>query len=96
MSRHDFQIPVTFKHRVVFTWDAFAPDQMDLAEILREGGGRRALVMIEEAVAAAWPGLAGEAEAFFSRQGLDFRGIHVIPGGEAVKADDSWVRETWG
>lgn len=95
MSRHDFQIPVTFKHRVVFTRDAFAADQKDLAEILREGGGRRALVMIEEAVAAAWPGLAGEVEAFFSRQGLDFRGTHVLPGGEAVKADDSWVRETW-
>jgi 3-dehydroquinate synthase len=96
MSRHDFQIPVTFKHRVVFTRDAFAADQKDLAEILREGGGRKALVMIEEAVAAAWPGLAGEAEVFFARLGLDFRGTHVLPGGEAVKGDDSWVRESWG
>ena len=33
MSRYDFQIPVTFKHRVVFTRDAFAPQQTDLAEI---------------------------------------------------------------
>ncbi len=95
MSRHDFQIPVTFKHRVVFTRDAFAPQQTDLAEILREGGGRRALVLIEAAVAAAWPGLLEEVSTFFARQELDYRGAHILPGGEPVKADDSGVRETW-
>jgi 3-dehydroquinate synthase len=95
MSRHDFQIPVTFKHRVVFTRDAFAPQQTDLAEILREGGGRRAMVLIEAAVAVAWPGLLEEVSAFFARQELDYRGAHILPGGEPVKADDSGVRETW-
>jgi len=95
MSRHDFQIPVTFKHRVVFTRDAFAPGNPELAAILREGGGRRVLVLVEEAVAAAWPRLAAEIDAYFSRLDIDFRGIQVLPGGEAVKADDPWVREVW-
>jgi 3-dehydroquinate synthase len=95
MSRHDFQIPVTFKHRVVFTRDAFSPENPELAEILREGGGRRALVLVEEAVAAAWPGLAAEIDACFGNLDVEFRGIRVLPGGEPVKADDSWVRETW-
>jgi len=95
MSRHDFQIPVTFKHRVVFTRDAFAPGNPELAAILREGGGRRALVLVEEAVAAAWPRLAAEIDAYFTRLDIDFRGIQVLPGGEAVKADDPWVREVW-
>ena len=95
MPRHDFQIPVTFKHRVVFTRNAFAPENHDLAEILREGGGRRALVLVEEAVAAAWPGLLEEIDGFFQAQGLDFRGTRILPGGEPVKADDSWVRKTW-
>jgi 3-dehydroquinate synthase len=95
MSRHDFQIPVTFKHRVVFTRDAFSPENPELAEILREGGGRRALVLVEEAVAAAWPGLLAEIEACFGRLDVEFRGIRILPGGEPVKADDSWVRESW-
>ena len=95
MSRHDFQIPVTFKHRIVFTRNAFAPENPELAKILREGGGRRALVIVEEAVAAAWPQLAEEAGSYFGGTEVDLRGIHVLPGGEAVKADDHCVREAW-
>jgi 3-dehydroquinate synthase len=95
MSRHDFQIPVTFKHRVVFTRDAFAPQNPELANILREGGGRRALVVVEQAVAAAWPHLATEIDHYFAQLDIDFRGLQVMPGGEPVKADDPWVREVW-
>ncbi len=95
MSRYDFQIPVVFKHRIVFTRDAFATENPELARILREGNGRRALVIIEQAVATAWPHLATEVEAYFRETDVEFRGIHVLPGGEAVKADDHWVRETW-
>lgn len=95
MSRHDFQIPVVFKHRVVFTRNAFAPKNGELAGILREGGGRRALVLVEEAVARAWPQLAAEIDGYFTNSDLDFRGIHVLPGGEPVKADDLLVREVW-
>jgi len=96
MSRHDFQIPVTFKHRVCFTRGAFAPDNRTVAEILAEGGGRRVLVLVEEAVATAWPGLAGEVEAYFADLGFDWRGLRVLAGGEAVKADDELVRRVWG
>jgi 3-dehydroquinate synthase len=95
MSRHDFQIPVTFKHRVVFTRGAFDGGNPALAEILAEGGGRRALVLIEEAVAAAWPDLAALVGRYFHGNPVDLRGIHTLPGGEAVKADDLLVREVW-
>jgi 3-dehydroquinate synthase len=93
MARHDFQIPVSFKHRVVFTRDAFVPENDAVAEILREGGGRRALVFIEETVAAAWPRLATEIGGYFTGSAVELRGIHVLPGGEPVKADDTLVRE---
>ncbi len=95
MSRHDFQIPVTFKHRVVFTRNAFAPDNVALAEILAEGGGRRALVLVDAEVAAAWPGLAAEVADYFMTVEVECRGLHVLPGGEPVKADETWVHETW-
>lgn len=95
MSRHDFQIPVTFKHRVVFTRNAFAPDNPELAILLREGAGRRAVVVVEEAVARAWPHLTAEIDAYFSHLDIDLCRIHVLSGGEAIKADDPWVREVW-
>ncbi|QJE94565.1 3-dehydroquinate synthase [Luteolibacter luteus] len=95
MSRHDFQIPVTFKHRVCFTRDAFGPANPMLGEILIEGGGRRVLVLVEESVAKAWPELSRNVETYFADLGFDWRGLHVLPGGEAVKTDDSLVRRIW-
>jgi 3-dehydroquinate synthase len=95
MSRHDFQIPVCFKHRVLFGRDVFQPDRQGLREILAEGGGRRALVVIDQGMATAWPTLADEITAFFQEVPVDLRGIHPLPGGEAVKADDHLVREVW-
>lgn len=96
MPRHDFQIPVSFKHRVVFTRDAFGMGSGELSAILREGGGSKALVFVEEAVAAAWPELADEIEAFLVAESMDCGGVFVLPGGEAVKADDSLARDVWG
>lgn len=95
MPRHDFQIPVTFKHRIVFTRNAFSPENEEVAAILREGGGRRVLVLIEEAVATAWPQLAAEIERYLTRPDLEFRGIQISPGGEAIKADQTQVHKTW-
>jgi 3-dehydroquinate synthase len=95
MSRHDFEIPVVFKHRIVFTRNAFAPDNRELAAILQEGGGRRAFVFIEQAVAAAWPDLAEAVERYFDSLAVEFCGSAVWPGGEAAKTDDALVRQVW-
>ncbi|MEI7910027.1 MAG: 3-dehydroquinate synthase [Verrucomicrobiota bacterium] len=95
MSRHDFQIPVLFKHRIVFTRNAFAPDNQELATILREGGGRRAYAFVEQTVAAIWPGLVDAVHAYFAELDVDFCGLAVLPGGEAAKGDDSLVRRVW-
>jgi 3-dehydroquinate synthase len=95
MSRYDFQIPVTFKHRIVVTRDAFAVENPELGKILAEGGGRRALVFVEEAVAAAWPGLKHEIVEFFAAGDLDFRGVIELPGGEIAKADEAVVLNVW-
>jgi 3-dehydroquinate synthase len=95
MSRYDFQIPVTFKHRIVFTRDAFNPINHELAGVLAEGGGRRAMVFVEENVVALWPELLDTIQMYFNELDLDFRGISVFPGGEAAKAEDHLVREVW-
>ena len=95
MDRHDFDIPVTFRHQVIFTRDAFSMDNTALADILTEGGGRRALVFLESAVAASWKGLTDEIHAYFGKLDLDFRGLRLFAGGEACKANEDLVREVW-
>lgn len=95
MSRYDFQIPVTFKHRIVFTRDAFSSENPALADVLAESGGRRAMVFLEETVALMWPGLVDAIQAYFAGLELDYLGTSVFPGGEPAKADDHLVREVW-
>ena len=95
MSRYDFEIPVTFKHRIVFTRDVFSPGNPVLAEILAEGGGRRAMIFVEETVAGFWPDLVDEIQAYFAELDLEFLGTSVFPGGESAKADDHLVKEVW-
>lgn len=95
MERHDFEIPVIFTHRVIFTREAFSPENPALREVLEEGGGKRVMVILEEAVAGAWPGLAGEIDKYFEALDLDFRGSRMYPGGEACKGDEGLVREVW-
>lgn len=95
MSRYDFDIPVSFKHRVCFTRDAFAKGNPMLADLLEEGGGRRVLVLLEESVAEAWPELVDQIGGYFADLGFDPRGVRVLPGAEAVKNDHSLVEKVW-
>ncbi|MEP2776672.1 MAG: 3-dehydroquinate synthase [Luteolibacter sp.] len=95
MERHDFDIPVTFRHRVVFTRGAFDRVNPALGEILAEGGGRKALVLLEKSVADAWEGLVEDIAGYFGGLDLTFAGVRVFEGGEACKADDSLVKAVW-
>ena len=95
MDRYDFEIPVTFKHRVIFTREAFAPTNRVLADVLDEGGGRRVLVFLEAAVAESWKGLAAQIHSYFGELDLDFRGVRIFAGGESCKADEDLVYEVW-
>jgi 3-dehydroquinate synthase len=95
MSRYDFQIPVTFKHRIVFTRDAFNPLNHELAGLLAEGGGRRAMAFVEENVVSLWPELPDAIQMYFNELDLEFRGVLFFPGGEAAKAEDHLFRNVW-
>jgi len=96
MSRYDFQIPLTFKHRVIFTRDAFSGENPALAEVLNEErSGRKVLVFLEQAVMKAWPRLVDGVGAYFAGLDFDFCGVMNFEGGEAAKADDRLVRKVW-
>ncbi len=95
MERHDFEIPVTFTHRVIFTREAFARENKALQEVLKEGGGRRVIVFLETAVAESWKGLTDEIHSYFTHLDFDFRGVRIFAGGENCKADEDLVHEVW-
>lgn len=96
MSRYDFQIPLTFKHRIVFTRDAFGAGLQDLADLFADAAGeKRGLILIEDAVARAWPGLESAAREGMRSIGFEIADLAVLPGGEQVKSDDALVREVW-
>jgi 3-dehydroquinate synthase len=96
MSRYDFQIPLTFKHRIVFTRDAFGAGLQDLADLFADAvGEKRGLILIEDAVARAWPGLESAAREGMRSIGFEIADLAVLPGGEKVKSDDALVREVW-
>jgi 3-dehydroquinate synthase len=95
MDRHDFDIPITFKHRVIFTRDAFAVSNSGLADVLSEGGGRRVLVFLESTVAGAWKALPDQIHAYFAKIDFDFRGVKIFAGGEACKADEDLIHKVW-
>ena len=95
MPETRFQIPVLFKHRVLFTRGAFDAGNPAARELLAEGGGRRVWAVVEEQVAAAWPSLCDDISGYLSTAEVAFSGLRVLPGGEEVKADDALVRRVW-
>jgi len=87
-------VEVRWRHQVHFTEDAFAGDNPLLADVLADGRQApfarraRALVIVDEALAAALPGLTRRIEDYFTahRTALELVCPPVLMvGGEAVK-----------
>ncbi len=95
MERFDLPFSVPFTHRVCFTHDAFASENPLLRDLLAEGGGRRALVYVEEAVASAWPELIPSIKSYLEPSSIELCGLHIRSGAEACKADETLLRHVW-
>lgn len=94
MSTIERTVEVRWRHQVHFTEDAFAGDNPLLADVLADGRQvpfarrARALVIVDEALAAALPGLTRRIEDYFTahRTALELVCPPVLMvGGEAVK-----------
>ncbi len=95
MDRFDLEIQVSFKHRILFTRDAFSLANPAVSSILFEGDGRRAIALLEDAVASSWENLADQIHYYFSKLDFEFQGLHILPGGEACKADQDLLQKVW-
>jgi len=84
-------IQLSYVHRVYFTREVFASCNPLLRDLLVDGTPgrvRKALVTLDEALAAAWPGLAAEIQAYFDAAPDSLRLVcppMLIEGGERAK-----------
>ena len=92
-----FPITLTHEHRLIFTRDVFAPENLTLAQVLtpREPGEKvRALVFWDGGLEHAFPGFAAKITRWFAARG-DIVRLAAEPvgleGGERVKNEVSIV-----
>ncbi len=70
MSKIDKQIDVSYRHQVRFTHDVFSTTNLTLRDILSDQADsriHRVLVVMDEALCRAQPGLVGEVRAYFEQ-----------------------------
>lgn len=95
MERFDLPFSIPATHRIGFTHGAFGASNSLLRELLESGGGRRALVYLEDAVADAWPDLSSSIQQYFSHSTIALQAVNIAQGAEACKASDALVRQVW-
>ncbi|HTO04609.1 MAG TPA: 3-dehydroquinate synthase [Opitutus sp.] len=96
-------LPIILRHdhRLIFTRDVFAPENLTLAGVLtpREAGENvRALVVWDAGLEKAFPGFAERIVGWFSARGDAVRLAAdpiSLPGGEGVKNDFSQLERLW-
>ncbi|MEN8693441.1 MAG: 3-dehydroquinate synthase [Akkermansiaceae bacterium] len=89
-SGEDFDIQVSFRHRIRFTRGAFSPGNPLLSELLETRGASKALVFIENGLLEHFPTLEAEVQDCFSDlDGIRLAGVEWLAGAEDAKRDDS-------
>ncbi len=91
-------INVGWELRVFFTEKVFAPDNPVLRDALADAGPRKALVVLEDSLAQALPGLDRQIEAYFALHAEKVRLVHAplfACGGESAKNSTILVSEIY-
>ena len=85
-GRYDFDIPVTFRHRIRFTKDAFAEEKPVIADLLEAERERKVNVFIESEIDRLFPGLHDQILSYLAGQtNLKLTEIVTMAGGEDCK-----------
>ena len=89
MKGEDFDIQVSFRHRIRFTRGAFSSGNDLLSGLLETRGHSKVLVFIENGIREHFPQLEGEIQDYFSDlNGIRLTGVEWLPGAEVAKRDD--------
>ena len=98
MSVIQRSIQAGWQLRVFFTENVFAPDNLVLRDALADTGPRKALVVLEDSLAQALPGLGRQIETYFSAHAPQVRLVHpplFACGGERAKNSTTLVSEIY-
>ena len=96
MSAIQRSIQVGWQLRVFFTENVFAPDNLVLRDALADSGPRKALVVLEDSLAQALPGLEHQIEKYFAAHAQQVRLVRpplFFCGGERAKNSPALVTE---
>ncbi|MDB4537557.1 3-dehydroquinate synthase [Akkermansiaceae bacterium] len=90
MTGEDFDIQVSFRHRIRFTREAFSPGNKLLSDLLETRGHSKVLVFVETGLKGFFPELEGQIQDYFGEvAGIRLTGVEWLVGGEEAKRDDS-------
>ena len=93
MSAIDFDIPITFKHRIRFTKDVFQSGNVTLGNLFPEEGAK-VIVFVENEIVRCFPKLEKDIQVWFEANvSLDLRSINRGEGGEYCKRSEQVCRE---
>ena len=96
MSVIQRSIQVGWQLRVFFTENVFAPDNLVLRDALADSGPRNALVVLEDSLAQALPGLEHQIEKYFAAHAQQVRLVRpplFFCGGERAKNSPALVTD---
>jgi 3-dehydroquinate synthase len=92
----EHSLQVGWRLRVLFSEDVFAVANPALGDALTDRNPRKVLILLDQAVATAQPGLPARIEAYFAARSESFRLVSppvILPGGERAKNSPELINE---
>jgi len=94
MAQYDFDIPVTFRHRIRFTKDAFASGNPVVRDLFEKGRSCRVLVYVESEIVRQFPALKEQLASYLEAiAGVRLTEIVEMAGGEACKISKTQIMD---
>ncbi len=94
MDQYDFDIPVTFRHRIRFTKDAFASGNPVVRDLFEKGRSCRVLVYVESEIVRQFPELKEQLTSYLEAiEGVSLTEIVEMAGGEVCKISKTQIMD---
>lgn len=96
MAVIEHSLQAGWRLRVHFTEDIFSPANPGLGDVLADPSLRKVLILLDQAVASAQPGLPARMEAYFAARAEKLRLVCppvILPGGERAKNSPALINE---
>jgi len=94
MPDYDFDIPVTFRHRIRFTKDAFSEGNTVVGDLLEAERERKVIVFVESEIVRLFPILPTQIKSYLGAfKNVTLTEIVVMTGGEGCKISKTEIMD---